>query len=76
MKKYIHLKERVSTSLSKMVNMDLSLKKGEMVIPCQYEDALFFSDGIAIVCQEGKYGAINKIGEMIIPFQYDYSLKH
>ena len=39
-----------------------------MVIPCQYEDALFFSDGIAIVCQEGKYGAINKIGEMIIPF--------
>lgn len=46
-----------------------------MVIPCQYEDALFFSDGIAIVCQEGKYGAINKIGEMIIPFQYDYSLK-
>ncbi len=34
-------------------------KKGEMVIPCQYEDALFFSDGIAIVCQEGKYGAIS-----------------
>lgn len=50
-------------------------KKGEMVIPCQYEDALFFSDGIAIVCQEGQYGAINKIGEMIIPFQYDYGLK-
>ena len=40
--------------------------KGEEIIPCKYEDALFFYDGIAGVKENGKWGFINRKGEYII----------
>ena len=36
-----------------------------------FEDAKVFSDGLAAVKYEGKYGFINDKGEMIVPFIYD-----
>ncbi len=46
-------------------------KKGEIVIPCEYEDAGSFRFGVAKACKDGKYGYINKKGETVIPFEYD-----
>ena len=41
------------------------------VIAPQYEAAGQFSDGLAPVKQNGKWGYINTDGETVIPFQYD-----
>lgn len=40
-------------------------------IPCIYEKAHGFSEGIAAVCLNGKFGCINKLGDTVIPFNYD-----
>ncbi|MEK6497260.1 WG repeat-containing protein, partial [Campylobacter jejuni] len=45
--------------------------KGDLVISCQYDNALSFTDGLARVCMDGKYGFINTKGRLIIPYQYD-----
>ena len=46
-------------------------RKGEYVINPQFEDADFFSDGIAkIKTRDGKTGYINKKGEYVIPAIY------
>ena len=37
----------------------------------EYEDAKAFSDGLAGVQKDGKYGYIDKEGKVIIPFEYD-----
>lgn len=39
---------------------------GEFTIPTQYEGALPFYEGLAIVLFNGKYGFIDKTGEMVI----------
>lgn len=39
-------------------------------IPCQYEDALEFSDDLAAVKNGGKWGYIDTNGQTIIPFIY------
>lgn len=44
---------------------------GEMVIPCEYEDAKSFSYGLGAVKTGGKWGYINRRGEMHIPAEYD-----
>lgn len=46
-------------------------KKGEKIIPCKYEDALFFYAGIAGVKENGKWGFINRKGEYIIKNKID-----
>ena len=48
-------------------------KHWKMVIPCQFEDARDFSEGLAAVKLNGKWGYINKTGEIIIPCQFDYA---
>ena len=44
----------------------------KLVIPYQFEFALDFSDGMALVCNEtNEIGDINTKGELVIPYQYD-----
>lgn len=56
-------------------------RSGKWVIPPQYTD-FFASDtntayqvfgplGLAAVCRDGKFGAIDRTGAVVIPFQYD-----
>ena len=46
-------------------------KKGIEVIPCIYDKAYRFSEGLAIVLKNGKYGFIDKKGVEVIPCIYD-----
>ena len=46
-------------------------KSGNVVIPCIYDDADSFSEGLAWVKQNGKTGYIDKSGNVVIPFIYD-----
>ena len=48
-------------------------KTGEVVIPFKYDNALNFSEGLAAVELNGKWGFINKSGKVVIPFKYDYA---
>ena len=45
-------------------------KKGQVIIPLQYDFAWSFDDGLAIVLQEDKRGFIDSQGKIVIPFQY------
>ena len=45
-----------------------------MVIQPTYEDADYFSEGLAAVKLNGKWGYIDTTGKVIIPFQYDWAL--
>jgi len=44
-----------------------------MIIPYAYEDADYFSEGLAAVKLDGKWGYIDTTGNEVIPFQYDYA---
>ena len=46
-------------------------EQSRTVIPFQYDDAGFFSDGLAAVKLNGKWGFIDKQGNTVIPFKYD-----
>ena len=46
-------------------------KTGEVVIPFKYDNALNFSEGLAAVELNGKWGFINKSGKEVIPLKYD-----
>ena len=46
------------------------LTYSEFIAP-KYEDAGLFSDGLAPVKQDGKWGYIDETGKTVIPFQYD-----
>lgn len=39
----------------------------------RYDELYNFSDGLAIVCKNKKYGFIDKLGHEIIPCKYDYA---
>jgi hypothetical protein len=47
-------------------------KSGHEVIPCKYDYANCFSEGLARVLLNDKYGFIDKVGKEIIPFKYDW----
>lgn len=44
-----------------------------LVIPYQYDGADAFSEGLAVVEKEGKWGYIDKKGDVIIPFLYEFA---
>ena len=46
-------------------------KQGYTVIPCKYDNAGSFSEGLAWVKLNDKYGLINKQGNTVIPCKYD-----
>ncbi len=41
------------------------------VIKPQYDSALAFQNGVAVVSKNGKYGGVDITGKTVIPFQYD-----
>ncbi len=45
--------------------------QGNTVIPCKYDDAWSFSEGLAAVKLNGKWGFIDKQGHTVIPCKYD-----
>lgn len=45
----------------------------EVAIQPQYEDAAAFSDGLAAVKKDGKWGYIDEDGNTVIPFEYDFA---
>jgi serine/threonine protein kinase len=46
-------------------------KTGKEVIPCKYDDAGTFSEGLAAVEFNGRWGFIDKTGEEVISCKYD-----
>jgi len=46
-------------------------QKGEQIIPFLYDDASYFTEGLALVKKDDKYGYINEKNEIVIPFIYD-----
>ena len=45
----------------------------KVTVKPQYEDARWYSDGLAAVKQDGKWGYIDEAGEVVIPFEYAYA---
>ena len=37
----------------------------EFVIPCKFDDVGGFAEGLAMICQKGKYGFIDKTGKIV-----------
>jgi hypothetical protein len=46
-------------------------KKGEVVIPFDFENVKVFSNGLAAVMMLGKHGFIDTTGKLVIPFLYE-----
>ena len=46
-------------------------KEGNSVIPCKYEEARDFSDGLAAVAGKGGWGYIDKNNNVVIPFFFE-----
>lgn len=47
---------------------------GNVVLPCKYENARSFSNGLAAVCIDEKWGFIDLSGEVVIPCQFTDAL--
>lgn len=47
--------------------------EGELVTDFVYDECGSESDGLLAVCQDGKWGYVNKKGEVVIPIEYDAS---
>lgn len=50
--------------------------EGKEVIPLEYDDAWFFSEGLAPVMKNGKWGYINLKNELVIDFQFVGAMEH
>ena len=46
-------------------------KNGNGVVPCKYDDAYAFSEGLAKVQKNGKIGFVDKNGNEVVPCKYD-----
>lgn len=44
-----------------------------MVIELEYDDSYRFSEGLADVIKDGKYGFIDKTGKTLIGLQFEYA---
>lgn len=49
-------------------------RQGKMQIPCQFDEVVFFREGLAAVAVKNKWGFINKQGLLVIPLQFDMAL--
>lgn len=47
-------------------------KKGEVVIPLEYQEGTDISNGKIIAKKEGKWGILDTTGKVLLPFEYDY----
>ncbi len=48
-------------------------KKGQEVIPVEYDQLKYLSEGLAMAYKDGKYGYINAKNQVIIDFKYVYA---
>lgn len=48
-------------------------ERGQIKIPCKYDNAFNFKDGVACVSNDNKYGYIDMNGRTVIPMIYDES---
>ena len=48
-------------------------KTGKLVIPCEWDSASVFSEGLAEVQKDGKWGYIDKTGKLVIPCEWDWA---
>lgn len=46
-------------------------ERGQIKIPCKYDNAFNFKDGVACVSNDNKYGYIDMNGRTVIPMIYD-----
>ena len=53
-----------------MVNGVFIDLKGNIVVPINYDDTDYFSEGLAAVMVNGKWGYVNAKGEIVIEPQY------
>lgn len=45
--------------------------QGNVVVPCKYETAFPFEDGVGKVGKGGKYGFVNAEGRVVLPLKYE-----
>ena len=45
-------------------------RSGKMIIPAQFDDAQGFSNGLAPVCLNGKWGAVDKSGKLAVALDW------
>ena len=62
--------------VSKKVNNEtkydvIDFNTREVILPLEYDSIENFSEGLARVEQEGKWGFIDKNGKVVIPIEYD-----
>lgn len=46
-------------------------KKGNLVVPCEWDDARYFREGLAAVKKDDKWGFIDKAGNLVVPCVWD-----
>ena len=46
-------------------------KKGEEVIPTEYDWVQYFNEGLVVAKKDNKWGVLNKKGEVVVPFKYE-----
>ena len=77
--KYDYIADRIIDQHNNRYRVELDNKYGfvniigKEVIPCIYDYALSFSEGLASVRLNGKWGFIDKTGKEVIPCIYDYA---
>ncbi|MDD4688869.1 MAG: WG repeat-containing protein [Eubacteriales bacterium] len=49
-------------------------ESGDLIVPCIYDKALYFSQGYAKVCLDDKWGYVDTTGEVVIPLMYDWAI--
>lgn len=47
-------------------------KKGEIVIPTEYQEGTDISNGKVVAKKDGKWGLLDTTGKTLLPFEYDY----
>ena len=50
-------------------------KNGSEIVPFEYDQIGDFSDSLAMIVRENKYGYINTKGEIVIPIQFDFKVE-
>ena len=66
----VHAQE-LSITTNKKGKVGFADRNGNVVIKCQYESALPFTDGISIVTKSGKQGMIDESGRTLVKTSYD-----
>ena len=67
-----HYKEKRTGYVLKQGLWGFINKKGEEVIPFEYDYVTNFNQGVSFVQKEGKWGAIDTTGELIVPIKFSF----